>query len=115
MRSGNLPGEYVGFVPLKESTGKEAFFRTGDAWRIPPGTSDEIARSWRREYDLCNCSSCNDTACRHRNKATRFPLDAGGQEQCLRLMQSKTRYTWRNGNGDIITIPAEVVKAIHDQ
>lgn len=110
-----LPGENPGYIRPYEPSGKKAFFQTGDAWRIPPGTPEAIQAAWRKEYELCNCSTCYDTGCKHRNTQKRLPLDVGGQDQCLRLMQSKTRYTWRNGNGDIITIPAEVVKAIHDQ
>lgn len=101
---------------LQQGAGKPQYFQSGaQGWKVPPGTPAEAVSEWRKEYDLCDCSTCYDRECQHRNKDARFPLDAGGQAQCLRLMQSKSRYTWRNGNGEVITVPDEVVNAIRGE
>ena len=102
--------------PRQQGVGKAQYFQSGaQAWKVPPRTPAEVISKWRKEYELCDCATCYDDQCQYRFKVERFPLDAGGQDQCLRLMQSKSRYTWRNGNGEVITIPDEVVSAINGE
>jgi len=97
---------------FRQANGDKARYFQSEAqsWKV-----SKVVDEWREEYALCDCATCYDDKCMYRRKVERFPLDAGGQNQCLRLMQSKSRYAWRNGNGDVITIPEEVVSAINGE
>lgn len=110
-----LPGETVRFImqgPLNEKA--RYFERDAAGYLLPHKLPKEQAEAWRHEYNLCNCNSCQDEGCKVRQSSARFPVDAGGQDQCLRLMKEKTPYVWRNADGRVIVIPDEVVKAIRE-
>ena len=95
--------------------GKMQYFASGaTGYKLPTYLSKEMAAEWNREYRLCDCSNCYDSACIVRQKHARFPIDAGGANQCLRMMQDKTPFVFRNGGGLVIEIPPEIVKAIRE-
>lgn len=102
------------FNSISKQPGKAAYFDSNcSAYRAPHDTPHEVLMEWKREWDLCNCRDCYDWDCKSRNSGPdRFPLDAGGKNQCLRLMKDKTDYVFRNGDGTVITIPDEIVKLI---
>ena len=83
---------------------------------FPPWLANGCSESWRREYQLCDCESseypCYDCDCPVRGKNERFPHDAGGAGQCLRLAQAKSRFSFRIEGGTVITIPDEIIKEI---
>jgi len=109
----NLPGESVDIGISERGVGKPQYFASGaTGYKIPPGTPAEVSQKWRSEYDLCDCSTCYDRDCRCRNKNIRFPVDAGGQNQCLRLMQTKTPFVFRLATGLVIELPLEMVQRI---
>ena len=98
-----------------QGSGKKQYFASGAVgYKMPLGLPKETAEAWEKEYALCNCATCQDIDCKCRHKNIRFSVDAGGQNQCLRLMQSKTRYVFRNAIGLVIEIPPEIVKAIRE-
>ena len=103
---GRLSGPYID----KE---KRDLFLSGfnNLWRTNSAKVDE----WRKEFELCNCYTCMETSCKHREKETRFPEDIGGACQCIRTIQEKADFAFRNVNGDIIVIPPEVVKMIRGE
>ena len=75
--------------------------------------SDGIMPEWRKEKDLVNCQDCGyHYDCFHKNSTERFPADAGGKGQCLRLAQYLSPYSFQNVDGQIIVIPEDVVDAI---
>ena len=73
-------------------------------------------KDWRKEYEVCNCQSvsnpCYDRSCIYRGKLTRFPADAGGENGCLRLAQSQSKYAFRNCDGRTIILPQEIIDEI---
>ena len=108
----------MGDIKIRQmlESGKQQYFESGAmGYKLPPGLAVEVAEEWKKEYDLCNCTTCYDRQCTCRNMTIRFPVDAGGRNQCLRYMESKSRFVWRNGNGEIIEIPLAIIKAIRDK
>lgn len=103
----------ISFISVSKQPGKAAYFDSDcSSYRAPSDTPHEVLMEWKREWNLCNCRDCYDRDCRFRNSQDRFPVDADGKNQCLRLMKDKTDYVFRNGNGTVITIPDEIVKLI---
>ena len=96
---------------------KEAFFEAGGAaYMLPYKMPDEEANKWRSEFNACNCHlGCYDNECKYRDKKERFPVDAGGESQCLRLARLKSDFAFRNVNGDVIIIPDSIVERILDK
>ena len=112
----NLPGNAEAMQVTLQGAGKAQYFASGArGWKLPHDLPKEKVAEWRREYDLCDCSTCYDMACRYRNDYARFPADTEiGKNQCLRFMQAKTPFAFRNGEGTVIEIPPEVVRAIRE-
>lgn len=92
---------------------RQYFAHDGAGYLIPHTLPAEKAGEWKNELALCDCATCIDRECNCKNLTSRFPADAGGQDQCLRLMQTKSPFSFRNGDGTVITIPPEVVTALH--
>ena len=91
---------------------KIRFFQNGDHWILQNNVNAATEKEWRLEYELTDCKTCGDNDCPHRLKESRYPVDAGGGLQCLRLAQHKNPFTWRNPNGQVISIDESVVKKI---
>ena len=72
----------------------------------------ETKEEYSIEKDLINCDTCGLRDCGYRNSEDRFPIDAGGKGQCIRLEEYKSDYAFRNDNGLIIVIPDEVIERI---
>ena len=101
------------FNSISKQPGKAAYFDSNcSAYRAPHDTPREVLTEWKRQWELCNCRTCYDQACRCRNSPDRFPIDADGKDQCLRLMKDRTPFVFRNGSGLVIEIPEEIVKLI---
>ena len=69
-------------------------------------------KQWRREREAINCTTCHDELCKFRNKDERYPVDAGGESQCLRWAQEFGGICWRNPDGTVILVPDKIVEAI---
>ncbi len=107
-----IHGNEVDIMSGKLSEKAKFFYGGGEKWRIPPNLPKEKAAEWVRQQELCSCVDCHDQECHFRNNNACFPKDAGGQDQCLRLMKTESRFVWRNGDGRIITIPPEIIEAL---
>ena len=71
--------------------------------------SDPRAEEWREEYQRCNCKTCYDENCKARFRGIRFPVDVGGQGQCIRNESAKNRFAFRNVDGTVIVIPEDII------
>ena len=97
---------------IRPRTPKEVYFQDGNANALD-GLSDEIRNEWITEKELINCLDCRMNAeCIHARTSDRLPADAGGKGQCIRLAEHLSPYAFQNTNGDVITIPSEIVAAI---
>ena len=82
---------------------KRYFFSGGQGYNISAGIPD--AQQWRRQYELCDCYTCTDQACKARMRDERFPADAGGGSQCWRMVQSEPDViAWQNPNGTVVIV-----------
>ena len=76
------------------------------------GQKNETVRAWKKEKDLTNCQTCDDSSCPARSDPERFNTDAGGKLQCLRLAKYLHPFAFRNCDGRVVVIPKSIVKAI---
>ena len=85
---------------------KKRFFESGGPAYLNP------TEEWKRQFKLCDCSNCCEYDCPSRFKNSRFPPDAGGQGQCLPLAKDGEGVAFRNIDGTIVQIPADIVSAL---
>ena len=96
-------------------TAKEQYFVNGERFVINYQPEEE-QKKWRQEEALVNCGNClYRSECDHCFKKERFPSDAGGDAQCLRLAQHMSKYAFINCNHNIIVIPDEIIEKIKDE
>ena len=97
----------MGGITMYVNEQKKHFFdEGGQPWMNP-------SPSWKQQYDLCNCRTClEQNDCSFSGKKERFPLDAGGKGQCLRLAQAESDFAFRNVDGRVIVLPEEIVNKI---
>lgn len=92
---------------------KERFF-DGDRF-ILSQQSENTRKRWTQEAKLTDCGDCpHSQECIYCYKTVRFPADAGGEAQCIRLAQYQSKYAFENANHQIIIIPDEIIDRIKD-
>lgn len=79
---------------------------------------EQLREYTRRDERSLDCSTCqyNGNGCKYVFKNDRYPIWAGGRNQCRRFMLDEyaSPFSWIDGNGEIFTIPDEVVSRIRD-
>ncbi len=92
---------------------KRKYIKTG---MVNPFCKTDNIVKWNKEIELIDCDTCGEQRdCPAYMKESRYPVDAGGAGQCLRLEEFRSPYAFRNGNGDVVVIPDEVVDRIADR
>lgn len=101
------------YPTYQPASAKELYF-SGETFASTAVSSEERAR-WHKEQELINCQACcYSYKCPHRNRPERLPADAGGKDQCRRLAEFRSPYSFENVDGQIIEIPAHVIQAIRE-
>lgn len=89
-----------------------AYFAGGQTFKLPPNLPEEKIRQYQRLRDLCDCSTCYDHECRVRDTHARYPVEAEGMDQCLRMMRTRSEYVFRTPLGLVIEVPPGIVEKI---